>query len=68
MHWLPPLQVAILRGGGHWWRQPAPETLSPLRFSLDAPPDTEFRNVYSSSAISPKPHAGFCRAEGGAQP
>jgi len=36
-----------------WWRQPAPEPPAPMRFSLDAPPDTEFRSLYFSSAISP---------------
>ena len=36
-----------------WWRQPALEPALPMRFSLDAPPDTEFRSLYFSSAISP---------------
>jgi Tol biopolymer transport system component len=36
-----------------WWRQPAPEPPAPMRFSLDAPPETEFRSLYFSSAISP---------------
>ena len=36
-----------------WWRQPTPEPPAPMRFSLDAPPDTEFRSLYFSSAISP---------------
>jgi serine/threonine protein kinase len=36
-----------------WLRQPTPEPDPPMRFSLDAPPDTEFRSLYFSSAISP---------------
>ena len=36
-----------------WWSQPALEPVPPMRFSLDAPPDTEFRSLYFSSAISP---------------
>jgi eukaryotic-like serine/threonine-protein kinase len=44
--------VAAL-GAWAWWRQPAPEPAPPMRFSLDAPPDTEFRSLYFSSAISP---------------
>lgn len=44
--------VAALAGWA-WWRQPAPEPPAPMRFSLDAPPDTEFRSLYFSSAISP---------------
>jgi serine/threonine protein kinase/Tol biopolymer transport system component len=44
--------VAALAAWG-WWRQPAPEPVAPVRFSLDAPPDTEFRSLYFSSAISP---------------
>jgi serine/threonine protein kinase/Tol biopolymer transport system component len=35
-----------------WWR-PAPEPVPPIQFSLDAPPDTEFRSLYFSSAVSP---------------
>lgn len=45
--------IAAALAAWAWWRQPAPEPAPPMRFSLDAPPDTQFRSLYFSSAISP---------------
>src|SRR5260370_31618815 len=45
--------IVVAIAGWAWWRHPAPEPVSPMRFSLDAPPDTEFRSLYFSSAVSP---------------
>jgi Tol biopolymer transport system component/predicted Ser/Thr protein kinase len=48
--------LAVLIAAGALWvwlRQPAPQTASALRFSIEPPPDTRFVNIYFATAVSP---------------
>jgi Tol biopolymer transport system component/predicted Ser/Thr protein kinase len=47
--------LAVIAAAGitwAWWREAAPE-LQPLRFSIEAPPETRFANGYFATAVSP---------------